>query len=257
VALLIIEHISVADNKVVDHYLGTAFFISRKLLLTAGHNVHGPPNVKVKVRITIAGTPYINYAAVQRNDVLTFDCKVVHTLYKNPDGPSHYDIAILDARGVNAISYLKLSTELPVVSSKVNVLGYPGQVKQEWLLCHESIKDVQISRGTADEMFPTQRMTITSGPVETVGPTISYKLSTIPGMSGGCVLHDGQAIGIPVIALSNNVGVHVGQHFEKLPDGRKVFSPTIFPMAVSFTSPKVLEFLRKYTQGNKELEYLK
>jgi hypothetical protein len=249
-ALLIIEHISPADNKVVNQYLGTAFFISPKLLLTAGHNVYGPSNVRINVRITIAGTPYINYAATQRHTVPTIDCKVVHTLYKNPDGPSHYDIAILDAGTYdNGSSYLKLSTELPAVSSKVNVLGYPGQAKQEWLLAHEGITDVEISRRAADEMFPPQRITITSGPVNTVGSTISYKLSTISGMSGGCVLHDGKAIGISDIALSNKAGVHVGQHFEELPNGQRVFLQTTFPMAVSFTSQKVLEFLRKYTQG--------
>jgi hypothetical protein len=196
-ALLIIEHISVADNKVVNQYLGTAFFISPKLLLTAGHNVYGPSNVRINIRIAIAGTPYINYTAAQRHTVPTIDCKLVHTLYKNPDGPSHYDIAILDAGTYdNGSSYLKLSTELPAVSSKVNVLGYPGVAKPEWLGCHEGINDAEISRQAANEMFPPQRINVTNGPVMTVGPTITYKLSTISGMSGGCVLLDGKAIGI-------------------------------------------------------------
>jgi hypothetical protein len=53
------------------------------------------------------------------------------------------------------------------------------------------------------------------------------------------------------------IGVHIGQHFDSDANGQKVFLQNTFPMAVSFTSPKVLEFLRKHTQGYKELAYLK
>jgi hypothetical protein len=192
-ALVIAEHIS-ADGR-VETYFGTAFFISEKLLLTAGHNVYGSPNLK----ITGPGIPHIKYATVgsRRITAPTIDCKVVATLYKNQDGPSHHDIAILHAGTYNANSYLKLSSHLPPLPSKVNVIGYPGTAAHNWLLCHEGIADIDISRKATDEMFPAHRITITSGPVATAGKTISYKLSTIRGMSGGCVLYNGNVVGIP------------------------------------------------------------
>lgn len=200
-ALVIIEHTS-ADGKVVAQYLGSAFFISPTLLLTAGHNIREPPNVKVSVRIGKPGTAYINYAAALHRLIPTIVCKIVASLYKYPHSPSHEDIAILDTGTYeNGSSYLKLSPVLPSLSSKVNVVGYPGSVKQEWLMCHDGINDAEDGRRKTADMFPAQRMTITSGPVNQVTSTISYKLSTIPGMSGGCVLHDGKVIGISRISV--------------------------------------------------------
>lgn len=195
-ALVIIEHIS--DDGRITTWYGTAFFISPKLLLTAGHILSGPPNVKTNIRITSPGTPYFNVAALRsgRNTVLMIDCKVVATLYKRPNGPSHEDIAILDAGTISAPSYLRLSLTLPSLLSKVNVLGYPGPAAQNWLLSHQGIDDAAAGRRATEELFPPQRITITSGPIETIGPTISYKLSTVPGMSGGCVLHEGKVVGI-------------------------------------------------------------
>jgi V8-like Glu-specific endopeptidase len=195
-AFMIIEHTS-ADGNVVEQYLGSAFFISPTLLLTAGHNILGPPNVKVNVRIGRPGAPYINYAAALHRKIPTIVCKIVASLYKSQRSPSHHDIAILDAGTYdNGSSYLNLSPASPTPSSKVNVVGYPGSAKQEWLMCHDGITDAENGRRKTADMFPAQRMTITSGPVNTVSSTISYKLSTIPGMSGGCVLHEGKVIGI-------------------------------------------------------------
>jgi V8-like Glu-specific endopeptidase len=193
-ALMIIDH-TAADGRVTTHH-GTAFFISEKLLLTAGHNIFASPNVKVKLRITIPGTPYFQESGVgSRNSGPTIDCKLVGTLYKNQNVPWHHDIAILDAGTYNASSYVRLSSELTSLPAKVNVIGFPGNVSWGWLRCHEGLADVPVNRRATDDMFPANRMTITSGQVESLGQTISYKLSTTPGMSGGCVLYNGYAIG--------------------------------------------------------------
>jgi hypothetical protein len=195
-ALLIIDHLF-PDGKVAATYFATAFFISEKFLLTAGHNLSSSSNVKVKVRITLPGTPYYQQTSIgSPNAVPTIDCRVVNTLYKNADVPSHHDIAILDAGTYNASSYIELSSDLPILPSKVNVIGYPGIASQIWLRSHEGIGDIESNRRTTEEMFPAQRMTISSGPVTAVGKTISYRLSTVHGMSGGCVLYNGYAVGI-------------------------------------------------------------
>jgi hypothetical protein len=166
------------------------------LLLTAGHNTLGPNGVLSHVQITYPGTPYIEYQGQTKATIPTIDCKVVGTLYtgKNADRFGT-DIAILDAGSHNAVFHLDLSANLPPPSSNVNVIGYPGFAKPNWLASHEGIGDVNASRTAAEILFPPQRLTFTSGTVEKTGTTISYNLSTMPGMSGGCVLYKGAAVG--------------------------------------------------------------
>lgn len=156
------------------------------------------------VRITYPGLPYINLATLQgRPKIPTIDCEVVGSLYKRDHGPMSHDIALLHAGSYNAADFLKISPDLPVKGDKVNVIGYPGVVTQKWLLIHEGlVQNVESSRRATDTMFPAQRMTITSGFVESVGTMISYKLSTIPGMSGAPVLHNDDAVGIYLPSLS-------------------------------------------------------
>lgn len=197
-AFVIIDLPAASPNGQPARHFGTAFFISKKLLLTAGHNTLGPNGVLSHVRITYPGTPYIDYQGLSptKPTIPTIDCKVVGTLYtgKNAD-PFSNDIAILDAGSHNAVFHLDLSANLPPPSSIVNVIGYPGVATQQWLGSHEGIGDVNASRTAAEILFPAQRLTITSGTVEKVGTTISYNLSTMPGMSGGCVLYNGTAVG--------------------------------------------------------------
>ena len=193
-AFVIIDLPAASPNGQPARQFGTAFFISKKLLLTAGHNTHGLSHV----RITYPGTSHVDYQGLNptKATIATIDCKVVGTLYtgKNAD-PSSHDIAILDAGSHNAVFHLDLSANLPPPSSNVNVIGYPGVATQQWLGSHEGIGDVDAGRTAAEILFPAQRLTITSGSVEKAGTTISYNLSTMPGMSGGCVLYNGTAVG--------------------------------------------------------------
>src|SRR5579859_4269709 len=56
---VIIDHPS-KGTKTGSRYYGTAFFISPKLLLTAGHNIVSSDGPLEHVRITYPGLPYIN-----------------------------------------------------------------------------------------------------------------------------------------------------------------------------------------------------
>lgn len=193
---VIIDHPS-KSNEAGSRYYGTAFFISPKLLLTAGHNTVGSHGPLEQVRITYPGLPYINLTTLQgRPRISTIDCKVVGTLYTREHGSISNDIAILDAGSHNAADYLQISQNLPMAGAKVNIIGYPGAATEKWLLIHEGLEDVATARRATDKMFPAHRLTITSGSVESAGPMISYRLSTIPGLSGAPVLYNGVAIGI-------------------------------------------------------------
>lgn len=193
---VIIDH-PLKSNKAGSRYYGTAFFISPKLLLTAGHNIVGSHGPLEQVRITYPGLPYINLKTLQgRPTISTIDCKVVGTLYTREHGPMNNDLAVLDAGSHNAADFLQISQNLPMIGAKVNIIGYPGAATQKWLLIHEGLQDIEISRQATNKMFPAQRLTITSGSVESGGSMISYRLSTIPGMSGAPVIYNGVAIGI-------------------------------------------------------------
>ena len=195
---------------IIDHpsgsrYYGTAFFISPKLLLTAGHNIVGSRGPLDHVRITYPGLPYINVTTLQGQPrISTIDCKVLGTLYsRDHHGPMSKDIAVLDAGSHNACEYLKISQHLPTPGAKVNIIGYPGEVTEKWLMIHEGLQDASAARRATDTMFPAHRLTITSGSVESVGSMISYRVSTIPGLSGAPVLYNGAVIGIYLLEVAN------------------------------------------------------
>ena len=179
-----------------SRYFGTAFFISPKVLLTAGHNTLGPQGPLKSVRITTPGLVHINYTLLRSQRLATIECAIIGTLYTGKNLDSYLtDIAILHSGNYTAGDYLPVSSEPSNPGSEINVLGYPGPAKQEWLAIHEGLRDAEASRLVTDQMFPPQRLTITSGTVETLGGNIAYKVSTVPGMSGGPVLCNGSAIG--------------------------------------------------------------
>ena len=177
-------------------YFGTGFFISPKILLTAGHNTLGHQGSLKTVKITSPGLLHVSYSLLQNQRLATIECTVVGTLYTGKHSDSFLtDIAILHSGTYTAGDYLNLSPHSTSPGTHVNVMGYPGPAKQEWLAIHEGLRDAEASRLVTDQMFPPQRLTITSGTVEALEGNISYRVSTMPGMSGGPVLCNGSAIG--------------------------------------------------------------
>ena len=181
-----------------SRYFGTAFFISPKVLLTAGHNTLGPQGPLKTVRITTPGLVHVSYNLLQSQRLATIECSVVGTLYtgKQTNSESYLtDIAILHSGSYTAGDYLPVSSEPPNPGTTVNVIGYPGPAKEQWLAIHEGLQNVEASRLVTDQMFPPRRLTISSGTVEALGGNIAYRVSTMPGMSGAPVLCNGSAIG--------------------------------------------------------------
>jgi len=176
---------------------GTAFFVSPKLLLTAGHNVLGAQGPLKSVKITTPGLVHVTWNMLSSNRLATIDCSVLGTLYSGKQGKDSYltDIAILHSGSYTAGEYLPISAEETAPGTGVSVIGYPGPAKEGWLGIHEGLQNVEASRLITDQMFPARRLTVSSGTIESTTGNIAYKLSTMPGMSGSPVLSHGTAIG--------------------------------------------------------------
>jgi len=198
--------------------------------LTAGHNVHGAP--KKSVRITLPGFPHVNYSKLTQGKLFTVECEVLSCQYSK--GNATKDIAILHAGSSLAADCLELSSELPPLDAVVCVVGYPGHIKPEWMETQKGITDVDESIGVAAKLLPERTLTATRGTVASSGPLITYSLSTVPGMSGSCVIYKGKVVGLFFHQLSLIPGVHVGQASKE----------GSLPAAVSFTGPDVLSFFQ-------------
>lgn len=217
------------------HY-GTAFFVRPNILLTAGHCTLGlaDPRVRLFISRPLESGPIDLMNFVARR-IETIECSVIDSLYR-PDGPGHMDISILHSGTYNSPTFLQLST-LPVpCHDVVDIIGYPGRHSTDFIVAHAGLtKPFQECITSAETLLPAQTLTVTRGIVETVGSTISYKATTCPGMSGGCLLYKGNVFGFDPLIASNNVGVHVGQ-VEKKVDS--------LPASVSFMEHEIQEFLR-------------
>ena len=173
---------------------GTAFFIDSKHLVTAGHNTYGPNGPLKKVRITTPGLPHIDYLKLMGGKVATIECNVVGTLYEKV-GQYETDISILHSGSYNAPEFLRLSADVPTASDPVYIVGYPGELKLEWMRTQAGIKNADESLQATAKLLPIRTLTVSSGTVQSSGAMVTYQLTTCPGMSGSCVLYNGRVIG--------------------------------------------------------------
>jgi V8-like Glu-specific endopeptidase len=176
----------------------TAFFVTRTLLLTAGHNVRPSDGALeiIDIRITYAGWKEVTTMAN------TLECSLVANLYKG--GPREWqrsttDIAVLDCQGHTAESHMKLSINVVALEPGVfvDVVGYPQQMKQEQkdsLTDRKGVTETKLE--DAGKMLPACTLTATRGQITSREDGVFvYNNSTVPGMSGACVLFDGHVYG--------------------------------------------------------------
>lgn len=192
-SLVLIEETQHDGETRRNHY-GTAFFVSENLLLTAGHNVVGVNGPITQIRISQPGLDQVQPWQVNQRRVPTIVCKIAGTIYKR-NGPFSTDIAILDSGSFRHSSFLPLSSAVPQIKSHVDVIGYPGYIKHEWIEAHKGVNDLDRGQREAERLLPKGRLTVTRGTLEDVGPTIPYNASTCPGMSGSSVLYKGAVVG--------------------------------------------------------------
>lgn len=182
----------------VQRQFGTAFFIDKKFLITAGHNLFHKETSYNKIQIIQPGLGHVNYTKYEDGEYVTIDCTVVQSLYKF-NGPCERDIAILHAGSYSAPidQFVELSADLPGKDAVVDVIGYPGELGAAWMRKQDKVKDIDESLKAVAKLLPVRTLTATRGTVQSAkGTTVAYNLSTCPGMSGSCVLHKGKVIGI-------------------------------------------------------------
>lgn len=210
-ACLLIEEGEV-DGKVKRRYLGTAFFVSDHHLLTAGHNVVGVNGPVTRICITTPGLERVQ--PWQRNqEASTIECRLLGTIYRR-NGLYTNDIAILDSCAYKAPHYLPLSSLIPPPNSIVDVIGYPNEIRHEWIKIQDGLRDPTEGQKEAIRLLPAGRLIVTRGAADTADTTIPYHISTCPGMGGSCVLFKGVVVGTCLWFEYSCIGVHIGQ-FDK------------------------------------------
>jgi len=179
----------------------TAVFIDEKYLLTAGHCLYDKykrADTRKRIRIVTPGLPRVDYRKLETRQLLTIDCTLVKNLFKGVSGPNECDIALLHAGTSNGPLGIKLAPILPPPGAVVDVIGYPGVAVPAWLKRKlDNIHDIDETIKTVRKLLPDMTLTISRGTVETTGGNIiPYNVSTVPGMSGSCLLYEGKVIGI-------------------------------------------------------------
>lgn len=178
---------------------GTAFFVTSSRLVTAGHNVQRSRGADAitDLRISYAGWKEVTEKAN------TLDCKVIGNLYEPGSDPgsndSNTDLAVLECPQHNANVYLKLSRNLAALKKDafVDVIGYPQHLNGKQRESFIGLGATPTTIGDAEKMLPASTLTATRGRIKCVRNGIfMYNNSTVPGMSGACVLFNGHVYGI-------------------------------------------------------------
>jgi len=182
------------DDGSTAYLKGTAFFVSENYLLTAAHNVVLKAGKVTKVSIRYEGLKKVEPTGT------TFKCRVVAVM---PNfNPASYDLledlAILECLGHDSPHFLHLSTDPLPSTAVVHVIGYPGKITEEWLRDrHPDLDDYGSSHTAAHKLLPQGMLTATEGKISVIsGGYAEYNISTVEGMSGGCLLYNDKAYGI-------------------------------------------------------------
>ena len=175
--------------------IATAFFIGPKHLLTAAHSLHKRDSSCESIQLIGPGIPHIDVNKFYNNDYATVDCDVIGTYY-DVKGPYQNDIALLYSGSFNSPHFIQLSTVAPLKGENVDVIGYPGPASEVWMSTQGKLNDITTSLARVAKLLPNRRLSVSRGTVEATGDIISYNLSTVPGMSGSCVVYQGKAIGL-------------------------------------------------------------
>lgn len=232
---VLIEEVD-ADGKKRRTHLGSAFFVAENLLITAGHNIVGVSGRVTRIWITSPGREHVQRGQIAQRKLPTIDCKVVGTIYKR-NGDHSKDIAILDSGSFRHSSYLPLSSLVPLANAEVHVVGYPGEIRYEWIETHSGLTSHLEGKEEAMRLLPNGRLTVTRGTTEAGSDTLPYHISTCPGMGGSCVLYNGDVIGKTQLAHSYQIGVHIGQYDKNIQN---------LTMALTFSGDEIQRFLRKH-----------
>jgi len=191
------------DGKQRRHFFGTAFFVGETRLITAGHIIAGVNNPVTRISISLPGVSKVVSTDMSLRKIPLIECKVVGTLYKK-DWHYSKDIAILDSGSFRNPDYVPLSSVIPPKEAIIDIIGYPGEIRREWIEAQPGLTNITQREQDAKNLFPAGSLLVTRGTVEDSDETMSYQISTCPGMGGSCVLYQGSVIGKNSCAYSAN-----------------------------------------------------
>lgn len=163
------------------------------LLITAGHNVVGVNGRVTRICITPPGLEHIQPWQESLKSSL-IECRLLGTIYKR-NGLYSRDIAILDSGDYKTPNHLPLSSLIPEPNASVDIIGYPTEIRHEWIEAQDGLLNPKVGQQEAIRLLPNGRLIVTRGIIETANSTIPYHISTCPGMGGSCVLFRGVVIG--------------------------------------------------------------
>jgi hypothetical protein len=197
-----------SDGAIVKGH-GTAFFVTEKHLLTAGHNIaaDGPGTVRISLRIAYPG---VKVYVADSSAIRTLDCVLLKTLYGKGDKKNNSkDIAILRCEGLNGGPYLPLSSDHLPSNTVVDIVGYPSVGHHNCIArLQKDLKDSEASEASSKVLLPTDTLVVTRGTVEKTDADsglISYKVSTCSGMSGSCLLYEGKVYGNILQVINSDI----------------------------------------------------
>jgi len=178
--------------------VGTAFFIDKQYLITAGHCLHRAKDTIKRILIVQPGLSHINYSKFTKGEYNLIECSLVATFYRGKDkrDGEETDFALLRApQGFYSKKPPPFSIEPPPVGATVDVIGYPEEFRSVMLKGKE-LNDIDRSVDEVQKLLPKRTLTASRGVIQSTGPVITYTLSTVPGMSGSCVLYEGKFVGM-------------------------------------------------------------
>jgi hypothetical protein len=199
-SLLLVESTDSKGRHAWD--FATAFFVTPTLLLTAGHAaIDSPEAVKTERYLFLPGTLCLNIDEISARKPYAVRCNVVETLFKANAHVSK-DIAILSSGSFESQSYLELSADPVPVDATIDIIGYPGEKRTNWLReKHPELKSLVEGASAGEALLPTRQLVVTRGVVKRPDymDMTSYNISTCPGFSGSCLIYQGKVHGIPML----------------------------------------------------------
>ena len=176
----------------------TAFFVAPSLLLTAGHAALDPENaVRTDRYLFPQGASIITHDDIVSHSPSVVRCTLVKNEFRGYGHRKSKDIAILSSGSYETQHYVKLSTDPVPIGEAIDIIGYPGEKRWNWLKeKHPELKNLKVSEPSAESLLPTGTLVVTRGAVvHHENDITSYSVSTCPGFSGSCMLYKGKAHG--------------------------------------------------------------
>src|SRR5215471_2494808 len=172
VCFLIIKKRMDDGSIIVDAY-GTAFFVARNMLLTAGHNTYTSDGQPInRVHIAMPGLHQVDLLDIQDRKIPTLECEVIGRLNKRRQWNASHDLAVLKG-SFDFPDYLILTHNDIQNGDVVDILGYPGFKMPRWISLHKT-GDTKRSLQEAEELLPQGKLVVSRGRITDIQETISY-----------------------------------------------------------------------------------